>query len=89
MPSRGSPAAAVRHVAWAGAASAGHFLEIPAVLADCLGIPDGAVAGVTVQTNVPAAVSVTVEPASSDDWEIVELHADYMEEQLLNQVSTG
>jgi len=29
---------------------------------------------------------VAVEPASEDDWELVEIHANLMEEQLLNQV---
>ena len=27
-----------------------------------------------------------MEPASEDDWELVEIHAAYMEEQMLNQV---
>ena len=42
---------------------------------------------VRVVPDVPAAVSATVEPASSDDWELVELHANHMEQQLLNQAS--
>lgn len=36
--------------------------------------------------DVPPALSVIVEPNSPDDWELVEMNADYMEEQLLNQV---
>ena len=36
--------------------------------------------------QVPEAKALSVEPASEDDWELVEIHADYMEEQLLNQV---
>ena len=32
------------------------------------------------------ASSISVEPASEDDWELVEIHARYMEEQMLNQV---
>lgn len=27
-----------------------------------------------------------MEPASEDDWELVEIHAGHMEEQMLNQV---
>lgn len=38
--------------------------------------------------DVPAALSVTVEPSSPDDWELVEMNADHMEEQLLNQVGS-
>ncbi len=40
---------------------------------------------VKAQPDTPVAVSATVEPASSDDWEVVEQNADYMEKQLLNQ----
>lgn len=36
--------------------------------------------------DVAVAASVTVEPASSDDWEVIERQADHMEEQILNQV---
>lgn len=36
--------------------------------------------------QVPEAQLVSVEPASEDDWELVEIHAEHMEEQLLNQV---
>lgn len=35
---------------------------------------------------MPDATLLTVEPASEDDWELIEIHADHMEEQLLNQV---
>ena len=41
----------------------------------------------TMCLQVPTATQVEVEPASEDDWELVELHAGYMEEQMLNQVS--
>lgn len=33
-----------------------------------------------------AASRVDLEPTSEDDWELVEIHADHIEEQLLNQV---
>ncbi len=36
--------------------------------------------------SVPAATQVSVEPFSSDDWEMVEQNAGHMEEQLCNQV---
>jgi len=45
----------------------------------------GAVVDLEAVPEVPAAASVTVEPADSDDWELVELHAGHMEEQILNQ----
>ena len=37
-------------------------------------------------TGVPEATRVSVEPFSSDDWEMVEQNAGHMEEQLCNQV---
>lgn len=36
--------------------------------------------------SVPAAVTVTVEPANTDDWEVVEQNAEYLEDQILTQV---
>lgn len=38
-------------------------------------------------TDVPAAVSATVEPANMDDWEVVEANAEYLTDQMLNQAS--
>lgn len=74
------------HVAWAGAAASSHALEIPAALARCVGLSDGALVALRALPEVPLATSVSVEPADADDWEQVELNAEYMEEQLLNQV---
>lgn len=82
----GRAGAPVCHVAWAGAAASSHALEIPAALAHCLGLSDGALVGLRALPEVPLATSVSVEPANADDWEQVELNAEYMEEQLLNQV---
>jgi hypothetical protein len=36
--------------------------------------------------NVPAARSATVEPANVDDWEVVEANAEYLTDNMLNQV---
>ena len=36
--------------------------------------------------GVPEATQVSVEPFSTDDWEMVEQNAGHMEEQLCNQV---
>ena len=48
-----------------------------------------AVCQVKAQPDTPVAVSATVEPASSDDWEVVEQNANYMEKQLLNQARSS
>ena len=36
--------------------------------------------------DVPKAATVTVEPASENDWEVVELNAGYLEQHILQQV---
>ena len=36
--------------------------------------------------NVPAANSATVKPANVDDWEVVESNAEYLTDNMLNQV---
>ncbi len=74
------------YVAWAGAAASSHALDIPAALGRCLGLADGIMVSLRALPDVPMATDVSVEPANVDDWEQVELNAEYMEEQLLNQV---
>ncbi|RVE66537.1 hypothetical protein OJAV_G00108560 [Oryzias javanicus] len=50
----------------------GHRVELSRHLGEKLGLTDGE--------------QVFVEPLSSDDWEILELHCSALEEQLLNQI---
>ncbi len=73
------------HVAWTGAAAAGQVLEVPAALARRQGLLDGAMVSVRALPDTPVAASVSAEPDSTDDWEQLELNADFVEEQLLNQ----
>ncbi|GAQ77615.1 Peroxisome biogenesis factor 1 [Klebsormidium nitens] len=74
------------HVAWAGAASSGNELEVPSSLARCLGLTAGLKVGVRARRDVADGEMIMVEPADEDDWEILELNKDYIEEQLLSQV---
>lgn len=62
-------------------------MEVPAALASCLGIAQGMNVAVKVLSEVPQAIGICVEPVSTDDWEVVEQNAGYMEEQILNQVT--
>ena len=75
-------------MAWAGAASRGHHLEVPGALAGCLNIAQGITVTARAVSDIPEAVGVCVEPISVDDWEVVEQNAGHMEEQILSQVST-
>lgn len=60
-------------------------MEVPAALASCLGISQGITVAVKVLPDIPQAIGICVEPVSTDDWEVVEQNAGYMEEQILNQ----
>ena len=73
-------------MAWAGAASKGHHLEVPGALAGCLGIAQGITVSVHAVPDTPEAIGVCVEPISVDDWEVVEQNAGHMEDQILSQV---
>eukprot|EP00208_Stichococcus_sp_RCC1054_P007212 CAMPEP_0206141208 /NCGR_PEP_ID=MMETSP1473-20131121/12132_1 /ASSEMBLY_ACC=CAM_ASM_001109 /TAXON_ID=1461547 /ORGANISM="Stichococcus sp, Strain RCC1054" /LENGTH=672 /DNA_ID=CAMNT_0053535677 /DNA_START=68 /DNA_END=2082 /DNA_ORIENTATION=+ len=75
------------HVGWGGEASRDRSaIDIPSKLAQLLDIPHGTVVDLEAVPDLPVASTVTVEPADSDDWELVELHAHHMEEQILNQM---
>ncbi len=74
-------------VCWSGGSSLAHDrLEVPAALAECLGLPDGVRVEAHIRIDVEVASRIDVEPVAHDDWEIIELHAEHLEEQLLNQV---
>ena len=76
-------------MAWSGAASTSKALEVPAAMAACQGLSEGRLVRVHALPKTPVASRVSVEPANVDDWEQVELNAEFMEEQLLNQVRTS
>ena len=75
-------------MAWSGASSTSNALEVPAALAACQGLSEGMLVRVHALQGTPIASRVSVEPANVDDWEQVELNAEFMEEQLLNQVNS-
>lgn len=51
-----------------------------------VGLQDGQKVNVEFCRNVPLCATVHVEPLTEDDWEILELHAGYVEENLLSQI---
>eukprot|EP01105_Mastigella_eilhardi_P024813 TRINITY_DN6551_c0_g1_i1.p1 TRINITY_DN6551_c0_g1~~TRINITY_DN6551_c0_g1_i1.p1 ORF type:complete len:816 (-),score=186.40 TRINITY_DN6551_c0_g1_i1:30-2210(-) len=61
-------------------------MEIGPEFAACLGLRDGQMVTVEPLEKVATATTVLVEPASPDDWEILELNAGFIEEQLLSQI---
>ncbi|PIL32676.1 transporter [Ganoderma sinense ZZ0214-1] len=89
------------YVGWTGMASASslaHFnpgdaaergletVEMDPQYADGLGFALGDVVEIGLLHDLPYATSVGTEPATSDDWEILELHASHVESTLLSQV---
>ena len=76
----------VHTVAWDGSAEAPHgCIGIPSALASCFQLKQGGTVEVRPKTDTPRGLAVTLEPATEDDWEIIELNAGFLEEQLLNQ----
>ncbi|CAM6111010.1 unnamed protein product [Calypogeia fissa] len=73
-------------VAWDGAASSSTQIEVPEVLAECIGLSTGTRVRVRARGDVLAAETVVVEPATEDDWEILELNAEYLENHILSKV---
>lgn len=73
-------------LAWSGAASQSRAIEVAQELAECISLPDGTVAQLSVARSLAKADSVSIEPFSEDDWEILESRADLAEETILQQV---
>ncbi|KAG8706976.1 Peroxisome biosynthesis protein pex1, partial [Ceratobasidium sp. 394] len=68
------------------AAEALDTIEIDPQVAQSYGFKDGATVEIGLVHNLPIATNVETVPLSSDDWEILETHAEYVEQNLLSQV---
>nr|KAJ3418327.1 Peroxisome biosynthesis protein pex1 [Polyrhizophydium stewartii] len=93
--SKAPPAQCSAFVGWAGGQSHGSavgldqetaVIELDVSFGQALGLRQGQQVNVSFVQGIAGAESVSVEPASPDDWEILELHAGYLEEQMLNQL---
>ncbi|KAH6600138.1 hypothetical protein BASA50_002530 [Batrachochytrium salamandrivorans] len=62
------------------------FIELDVSFARAQGISHGQLVTAVLVPDLEDAHSISVEPLSIDDWEILELHAGYLEEQILNQL---
>ncbi len=61
-------------------------VEIDATFAKLLGLIEGQKLGVFLHLDPPVAHTVNIEPLTSADWEIIELHATFLELNLLSQI---
>ncbi|KAL8767755.1 MAG: hypothetical protein Q9209_005841 [Squamulea sp. 1 TL-2023] len=61
-------------------------VEIDATLGRMLGLADGQQVGLLLHSDPPLAQTVNIEPLTPGDWEIIELHANFLELHLLSQI---
>ncbi len=75
------------YLSWSGTVSESGTMSLSSQLGQLLPLPEGAVVHVTPVDSgaVPEAKRVTLEPASEDEWEVVELNAEDIEGRLLEQ----
>lgn len=62
------------------------LVELDPTLANTLGLHEGQKVMTTIHTDPPLAHTVNIEPLTPDDWEIIELHATFLELNLLSQI---
>ncbi|KAF7544439.1 hypothetical protein G7046_g9786 [Stylonectria norvegica] len=62
------------------------LVELDATLAKTLGLSEGQRVMATVHIDPPLAHTINIEPLTPDDWEIIELHATFLELNLLSQI---
>ncbi|TGJ85895.1 hypothetical protein E0Z10_g2885 [Xylaria hypoxylon] len=61
-------------------------VEIDATLAATLGLSDGQKVVAIIHVDPPLAHTVNIEPLTPEDWEIIELHATFLELNMLSQI---
>lgn len=62
------------------------LVEIDATFASTLGLADGQKVLATVHVDPPVAHTINIEPLTPEDWEIIELHATFLEINLQSQI---
>lgn len=73
---------------WSGGqALAPRTIEFSAVFALSIGLAEGDEVQVSAVLNANVATGVMIQPSSVDDWEVVELQAEFIEEHLLGQIA--
>ncbi len=62
------------------------LVEIDATFARTLGLSDGQKVSVSIHVDPPVAHTVHIQPLTPEDWEIIELHATFLEINLMAQI---
>ncbi|KAI8598019.1 P-loop containing nucleoside triphosphate hydrolase protein [Dissophora ornata] len=66
--------------------NAGETIELDPKFGQAIGLRAGQKVNIEFVKSVQDGISVNVAPYSEDDWEILELHAGYVEDQMINQI---
>ncbi|KAK5624706.1 hypothetical protein RRF57_000423 [Xylaria bambusicola] len=61
-------------------------VELDATLAATLGLSEGQKVTAIIHVDPPLAHTVNIEPLTPEDWEIIELHANFLELNMLSQI---
>lgn len=61
-------------------------IELDSTFATMLGLTDALKVAVLLHNDFPSAHTINIEPLTPADWEIIELHAGYLETHFLHQV---
>lgn len=70
----------------AGRDSEAVVVEIDATFGRTLGLTEGQKLGLVLHPDPPLAHTINIEPLTPADWEIIELHANFLELNLLSQI---
>ncbi|PYH47584.1 AAA family ATPase peroxin 1 [Aspergillus saccharolyticus JOP 1030-1] len=61
-------------------------VELDTTFGKVLGLADGQKVGIYIHLDPPVAHTINIEPLTPEDWEIIELHATFLELNLLSQI---
>ncbi|KAI4089267.1 MAG: hypothetical protein LQ344_005485 [Seirophora lacunosa] len=61
-------------------------VDIDPTFGRMLGLVEGQTAGLLLHLDPPSAHTVNIEPLTPSDWEVIELHANFLELNLLSQI---
>lgn len=87
MPSRTRPSSVINtDRARSGREQETQTVEIDATFAKLLGLSEGSKIGILIHLDPPVAHSINIEPLTPADWEVIELHATFLELNLLSQI---
>ncbi|KAI4210980.1 MAG: hypothetical protein LQ351_006207 [Letrouitia transgressa] len=75
-----------RGIGSAGRDSEAAVVEIDATFGHTLGLVEGQKVGLLLHPDPPLAHTINIEPLTPADWEIIELHANFLELNLLSQI---